>query len=204
MATHSSILAWKIPPTEESGRPQSMGSQSRTQLSDWARTHTLPSWVPVIWPARPSLYVMSACPTSSLGSTEWTPSARIATVADYLPLFSSPPFCLPFPYIDSFVFLALSSKKKLRGHKTEIRTFFSQGLAAHGRAWQEGRLDGMAAAMLWSNWRGRAPLQAGTARALVRGQPRNTWRVSFTFQRRWSLGSFWEKGVLTGAKSPIS
>ena len=27
MATHSSILAWKIPWTEEPGKPQSMGSQ---------------------------------------------------------------------------------------------------------------------------------------------------------------------------------
>ena len=27
MATHSSTLAWKIPCTEEPGRPQSMGSQ---------------------------------------------------------------------------------------------------------------------------------------------------------------------------------
>ena len=27
LATHSSILAWKIPWTEELGRPQSMGSQ---------------------------------------------------------------------------------------------------------------------------------------------------------------------------------
>ena len=36
MATHSSILAWKIPWTEEPGRLQSMGSQkSRTQLSDF-------------------------------------------------------------------------------------------------------------------------------------------------------------------------
>ena len=35
MATHSSILAWRIPWTEEPGEPQSMGSQSWTQLSDW-------------------------------------------------------------------------------------------------------------------------------------------------------------------------
>ena len=35
MATHSSILAWKIPWTEEPGRLQSMGSQTQTQLSDW-------------------------------------------------------------------------------------------------------------------------------------------------------------------------
>ena len=27
MATHSSVLAWRIPPTEEPGRLQSMGSQ---------------------------------------------------------------------------------------------------------------------------------------------------------------------------------
>ena len=33
MAAHSSILAWEIPWTEESGRQQSMGSQSWTQLS---------------------------------------------------------------------------------------------------------------------------------------------------------------------------
>ena len=38
MATHSSILAWKIPWTEEPGRLQSMGSQSRTQLSDFTFT----------------------------------------------------------------------------------------------------------------------------------------------------------------------
>ena len=35
MATHSSILAWKIPWTEEPGRLQSMGS--RSQKSDAAK-----------------------------------------------------------------------------------------------------------------------------------------------------------------------
>ena len=35
MATHSSILAWKIPWTQEPGGLQSMGSQSRTRLSDF-------------------------------------------------------------------------------------------------------------------------------------------------------------------------
>ena len=34
VATHSSILAWRIPWTEEHGRLQSMGSQSCTGLSD--------------------------------------------------------------------------------------------------------------------------------------------------------------------------
>ena len=35
MATHSSILAWKIPWMEEPGGLQSMGSQSWTRLSDF-------------------------------------------------------------------------------------------------------------------------------------------------------------------------
>ena len=39
MATQSSILAWRIPWTEEPGGLQSMGSQSRTRLSDF--THSL-------------------------------------------------------------------------------------------------------------------------------------------------------------------
>ena len=34
IATHSSILAWRIPWTEEPGGLQSLGSQSWTQLSD--------------------------------------------------------------------------------------------------------------------------------------------------------------------------
>ena len=34
MAAHPSILAWRIPWTEESGELQSMESQSRTQLND--------------------------------------------------------------------------------------------------------------------------------------------------------------------------
>ena len=37
MATHSSILAWTIPQTEEPGGLQSMGSQCRTWLTN---THT--------------------------------------------------------------------------------------------------------------------------------------------------------------------
>ena len=39
MATHSSTLAWKIPWTEKPGRLQSMGSQSRTRLSDFTSLH---------------------------------------------------------------------------------------------------------------------------------------------------------------------
>ena len=38
MATHSSTLAQKIPRMEEPGRLKSMGSQSRTRLSDFTFT----------------------------------------------------------------------------------------------------------------------------------------------------------------------
>ena len=41
-ATQSSILAWRIPWTEEPGGLQSMGSQSRTQLSDF---HFFPEFI---------------------------------------------------------------------------------------------------------------------------------------------------------------
>ena len=39
MATHFSPLAWRIPWTEEPGRLQSMGSQSRTRLKDFTGDH---------------------------------------------------------------------------------------------------------------------------------------------------------------------
>ena len=38
MATHSSVLAWRIPGTEEPGGLQSMGSLSQTRLSDFTFT----------------------------------------------------------------------------------------------------------------------------------------------------------------------
>ena len=38
MATHSSILTWEIPRTEEPGRLQSMVSPSQTWLSNWTTT----------------------------------------------------------------------------------------------------------------------------------------------------------------------
>ena len=40
MAAPSSILAWRIPVTEEPGGLQSMGLQSQTRLSDWTYTDT--------------------------------------------------------------------------------------------------------------------------------------------------------------------
>ena len=39
MATHSSILAWRIPWIDEPGRLQSMGLQSQTQLKQLSMQH---------------------------------------------------------------------------------------------------------------------------------------------------------------------
>jgi len=39
MATHPSILAWRIPWRKPPGGPQTMGLQSQTQLIDWACMH---------------------------------------------------------------------------------------------------------------------------------------------------------------------
>ena len=39
MATHSNILAWEIPWTEEPGGLQPTVTKSRTRLSDWTCTH---------------------------------------------------------------------------------------------------------------------------------------------------------------------
>ena len=39
MATHSSILSWRLPGTEEPGRLQSMGWQSQTQPNTWHRLY---------------------------------------------------------------------------------------------------------------------------------------------------------------------
>ena len=50
MATHSSILTWEIPWTEEPGRLQSMGSQGVGQ--DWATNNSHPStpkWKQALW-----------------------------------------------------------------------------------------------------------------------------------------------------------
>ena len=41
MATHSNILTWRIPWTEEPGGPQSMGSQSVGHNRVTEHTHTL-------------------------------------------------------------------------------------------------------------------------------------------------------------------
>ena len=45
MATHSSILAWRIPWTEEPSRLQSIEFQSQTQLSDFHHNKEVPKYI---------------------------------------------------------------------------------------------------------------------------------------------------------------
>ena len=63
MATHSSILAWRIPWTEESGRLQSMGSQRVEH--DWVTKHSTRSvifgfWFGIFFPIR-YIYLYTTC-----------------------------------------------------------------------------------------------------------------------------------------------
>ena len=50
MATHSSILAWRIPGTEETGGLPSMGSQSQTRLKRLSSSSSMPK---LLRPQRP-------------------------------------------------------------------------------------------------------------------------------------------------------
>ena len=54
MATHSSILAWRIPRTEEPGRLQFMGLQSQTRLSNFTSLHFTSK------PGKPHIFLVEA------------------------------------------------------------------------------------------------------------------------------------------------
>ena len=66
MATHSSILAWRIPWTEEPSRLQSMGSQSRTQLKQFS-THVHMHWTSLVAQTVKHLPTMRETWVQSLG-----------------------------------------------------------------------------------------------------------------------------------------
>ena len=70
MAAHSSTLAWKIPWTEEPGRLQSTGSQSRTRLSDFTLFLSYPLILPsdTIELSTSSSWLWSTGPDLSLSS----------------------------------------------------------------------------------------------------------------------------------------
>ena len=62
MATHSSILAWRIPWTEEPSRLESTGlAKRRTQLKH-VSTHALYSWFSFTAPVGVSLLITASVP----------------------------------------------------------------------------------------------------------------------------------------------
>ena len=143
-------------------------SDTAERLSTHTHTAVVGAWC---LPARPSLCVMSACRASSPGSAGWASSAGAATMADHLPRFSFPSFCLPFPYIGSFVFFSTFIKREAERPRDWNQDFFSPRVACSRKGLAGGPFGQMAAAGLRSNGRGQAPLPTITARALVRGQP---------------------------------
>ena len=75
MATHSSILAWKTPWTEEPHRPQSMGSQSQTQRRACTHTHTSMTRGPASIGVGPILFFTCCC-TAVVLAQPWAHTAR--------------------------------------------------------------------------------------------------------------------------------
>ena len=71
MGTHSSILAWRIPWTEEPGGLKSMGSQSQTELSNLVHTHIY----------IPSLESPSHCPSHPSRSSQSTELSSLCYTA---------------------------------------------------------------------------------------------------------------------------
>ena len=77
MATHSSILAWRIPWTEEPGGPQSMRLQ-RVNMSEWLTPYKV-EHLHICLLSKPfSFYSIPECPTES-HATEWKPSPSVIT-----------------------------------------------------------------------------------------------------------------------------
>ena len=90
MLTHSSFLAWKIPWTEEPGRPQSLGSEkSQTWLSDWASLH---KWTTVGVSILYGWYHFHVCPETTshpltlmlLTKARIQPSARLTKLQIFI------------------------------------------------------------------------------------------------------------------------
>ena len=83
MATHSSIRAWEIPWTEEPGRLQSRGSQSRTWLNQHVHGHIVLIRIENIARYRITLYYLLQS-RSSDQSQEPIRTANGLTVREYL------------------------------------------------------------------------------------------------------------------------
>ena len=132
MTTHSSILAWEIPRTEETGRLQSMGSQESDILSNYTTTPRIYKITEVAcvggscripvkqYCFRLHILPLQSCrvcfiPTASflllepflLLSTHYTPISWLFSQPHCFGSFLSPPFLSAFPPAFFFPFLPI-------------------------------------------------------------------------------------------------
>ena len=88
METHYSILVWTIPWTEEPSGIQSMGSQSRTCMTEWLST--CESW---------TMCTGSSLVKSASLSSRWSVSLKLETVRDRCEFQCILPLLLPFHHL---------------------------------------------------------------------------------------------------------
>ena len=116
-ATHCSILAWRIPWTEESGGPQSMGSQrirhawvTKLSIQEWSQ---LPSGIP-------------PCVLTSSPPPHPRPEA-LSKDASYLPTFQIPPGAATSrPKHRWLLFSGSSRRKRMRRKLKSVPDFLKQ------------------------------------------------------------------------------
>ena len=103
MANHSSILAWRIPWTEEPGGPQSIGLQRvGHDWSDLAHTHTYATRAPSIFRARFPLVSVQELSHVRLSVTPWTVTLQTFlsfTVSQNLLKLTSIKSVMPFNHL---------------------------------------------------------------------------------------------------------
>ena len=88
MATHSSILAWRIPWTEEPGGLRSIGLQNQTRLIDFVRRKLIHHLRAFMVPSACNLYRGTFC--LSLVPEDWAEVLRASTQTFFIIIIMSP------------------------------------------------------------------------------------------------------------------
>ena len=128
MATHSSILAWRIPWTEEPGRLQSMGLQRVGW--DWVTKHTLMLHICLPW------RLMTKDRSSTVSLWVWAQSCREGARFGSLPTWSVPRKSLTFSLLgalwSAWTFTSGKRKKKPCSFKILSKKGFSDAQISPG------------------------------------------------------------------------
>ena len=135
-ATHSSILPWRIPWTEEPGEPQCMGSQSQLK---WPSTHAhTPYCGKWQWRLfrRSQLPLVSSIQPFGLGAGLLTPAARMAPSQRVAPSSCSTwPFCSESAAAVECGARARSKKKKQNRPGPSVICRIPQGFKSEDPQW---------------------------------------------------------------------